>query len=105
MEKMQKLGVKQVSFELEFAWKGDSVHFKFSKIDYFQEYCLYKSRVKDWKLLHRIKKEGLEDDLKEAAVSHLKKHYGTYQEGNVKRGEDNLTLFDDEALPQIQWIY
>src|SRR5262245_42593346 len=34
MDKMQKLGIKQVSFELEFTWKKDGVHFKLTKANY-----------------------------------------------------------------------
>src|SRR5438552_9854314 len=71
MDKMQALGIKQVSFQLEFAWKRDGVDFRFIRVDYLKEYFVYKSFVKDGKLLRRIRKEGLEKELKEAAIVYL----------------------------------
>lgn len=105
MDKMQGLGIREATFDLEYIWKRDGVHFKFTNIAYFQEYVRYKSLVKDWKHLRRIKQTGLEKDLKDFVVAHLTKQYGTYQKGLMKRGETRLDLFDDEALPILEHIY
>lgn len=103
MEKMQELGIRQASFEFDATCKNDGLKLKFTRIVYYQEYYISKSIVQDSKLLSQIKKSTLENDLKAAVEIHFKKQHGTCQQ--TKRWEDNLTLFDDEAIPPIQWIY
>ena len=104
MDKLNELGIKQVEFNFRFSWHSDGVRFKFSDITYFRQYYVQESKV-DGKLLSRIKQQRLEQELKEFVVAYLKSRYGEYQKGNVKEGDDNLTLFEDESLPVMSWVY
>ena len=104
MDKLNKLGIKQVEFNFRFSWHSDGVHFKFKDIAYFRQYYVERSKP-DRKLLNRIKQQGVERELKEFVVAYLKSRYGEYKKGNVKEGDDNLTLFEDEALPVMSWVY
>jgi hypothetical protein len=105
MSGLRQLGVKQVDFTFEFSWHQEGVRFKFKKINYFQKYYVPESLVIERQLLRQIRDEGLEQELKDFVVAHLRKRYGRYTVGNVKRGNDNITLFDDEALPFMSWVH
>ena len=105
MSKLLRLGVKQVDLTFEFSWHKEGARFKFKKINYFRKYYVPKSLVKERQLLRQIKDGGLEQELKDFVAARLKKQYGSYKEGNVKRGDDNITLFDDEALPFMSWVH
>ncbi|HEX8633230.1 MAG TPA: hypothetical protein VF703_03660 [Pyrinomonadaceae bacterium] len=105
MSKLHQLGIKQVDFTYEFSWHREGVRFKFEKIDFFRKYYVPKSLVIERQLLRQIRDDGLEQELKDFVVAHLKKQYGSYKVGNVRRGDDNITLFDDEALPFMSWVH
>lgn len=104
MDKLNKLGIKQVEFNFTFSWHGDGVRFRFKDIAYFRQYYVEKSKP-DRKLHNKIKQQGVERELKGFVIAYLKSRYGEYKKGNVKEGDDNLTLFEDEALPVMSWVY
>ncbi|MBX7170594.1 MAG: hypothetical protein K1X72_06520 [Pyrinomonadaceae bacterium] len=106
MDKMQKLGVKQASFLVEYSWKNGNVKFKVLNVSYFRAYFSTPnlSEIKDGKNLREIKQSGLEQELKDAVIAQSKDSpFATYKKGQVKTDSFTANLLDDEALP-IFWV-
>jgi len=104
MEKMRQLGVKQAHFVVHFSYKNGAYKYKVKQIDYLQEYYCSNDKRVSGKLLSEIRKSGLEQELKDAIVAHIKKYESPYKSGNVKSGESYHYLLDDEYLPIIGYV-
>ncbi|MEP7075497.1 MAG: hypothetical protein ABI878_06770 [Acidobacteriota bacterium] len=108
MDKMQKFGVKQASFLVEYSWGNSRVKFKVKSVGYYRFYFSASdaSEIKDKKLLREIKLSGLGQELNDVVIAQAKNSaFATYKKGQVKRDEIGANLLDDEALPAFWLIF
>jgi hypothetical protein len=108
MDKMQRFGIKQASFLIEYSWKNDAVSFKIKSTSYLRFYYFNydTGAIKDKKVLREIRESGLEQELQEAILARVKTSAFAKREKNaVKRDIFEANLLDDEALPVLDIIF
>ena len=107
MDEMKQLGIKRVSFLIEYNLKKDSVSFKVTQTFYCADYG-GRLRIKNSKILRSIEKTGLESHLKAAILARvqnsefakLRKRHGI-----ASPDEFEALLFDDESLPLSYLVF
>lgn len=108
MNEMQKFGIKQASFLIEYSWKNGKLNFKIKSTSYLRfYYSNYDTgEIKDKNLLREIKESGLEQELQEIILARVKTSaFATYKKGQVKRDVFEANILDDEALPVLDIIF
>ena len=108
MDKMQQLGIKQVTYVVDYGVKDRMGILQVTSATFFREYYRDDSRIKDRKLLRQIRDSGLEERLHteilaragEAVLRHMKNGKPS---SNARPRQGHVTfylnLLDDEALP------
>jgi len=108
MNRMQKFGIKQASFLIEYSWKKEKVSFKIKSTSYLRFYYTnYETgKIKDRKLLREIKESGLEQELEEAILARVKSSplFAKRGKDSVRRDTLEVNLLDDEALPILDIV-
>jgi hypothetical protein len=108
MDKMRQLGVKQVSFLVEYSWKKGEVNFKIKGASYSKHYYTNYDAdiIKDRKLLRAVRESGLEQELRDALLQELRTSvFAKRRKDQVARDKFLANLLDDEALPVLDIIF
>ena len=108
MDRMQQYGIKQAVFRIDFVWESGVKSLKIKKVFFFDRYYEYESIIKDQQLLKRIRKEGLEQELRGAILLRAEESINQMIKKDIERtkitpdwgrGRLQLHLLDDEILP------
>jgi hypothetical protein len=108
MDKMQQLGIKQVTYVVDYGVKDRMGIFEVKRTNFLREYYRYDSQIKDRKLLRQVRDSGLELRLHgeiiaraQEAVLRLMKNGKQSSKASPRPRHVTfyLSLLDDEALP------
>ncbi len=102
MDKMKSYGVSRAIFFLKYEWKEGRLKTRFKSVMYFSGYGS-KNEIKDRKLLRQIRKDGLEQELRDYISEQLRETEERAKELE-RKGEIFYEVFDDEVLPGGVWI-
>ena len=101
MEDLKALGVKQVSFLMDFRWKNSLVtHLAIKSIDYHHVYYRYDVKITDKNVLEKIEARGVTPILiKEARERAIRFLGNALRRERKARGTFTVNLLDDGRLP------
>jgi hypothetical protein len=107
MDNMQRLGIKQASFLIEYSWKHGKVSFKIKSVTYFQRYYPDSDEyVIKGRRLHEIERSGLAQELSDAVLARVRKGpFAIHHPDQVDTDEFQANVLDDESLPVIDRIF
>jgi hypothetical protein len=111
MDLMQRFGIREVLFTVEFDWRPREHHIKIARTAYLTAYYRYDSDIRDKSTLARIRDAGVEQTLSKVIIRKAEEEEipGLFRSGAAQghgqasrlRGVLYLTLLDDEALPEL----
>ncbi len=106
MDDMKRQGVKGAWFIVQFVWDHGLKSAEVGSVTYFSDYCrrnlALDPTIKDPSLLNQLKRSGLEEELKTAALMRAKQLLPAYLDKlryRSARGTLFVELMDDEWLP------
>ncbi|MBS1798076.1 MAG: hypothetical protein JSS81_29940 [Acidobacteria bacterium] len=107
MDELQKLGIKRVSFTINFVWNNKITKLDIVEIGYYSQYYDVDDPKGDTEKFKRILSSDLEDRLKSEIITRAKKSIPYVIENNSEIygkkkkicGTEYMNLLDDEVLP------
>ena len=103
MDDMRKLGIKQVSFNIDFEWRDYKVVCSSMKtIDYHPTYYNYSQVIRDPDILGRIHGSEFEKSVREEGMKRARELLDKILNGKpTATGTVYINLLDDERLPVL----